>query len=227
MQGVGRQPLERPGKRQRGPVARLEREQRSGRRRVRGRASTMARSIATGPARVACEANEGTRRWLGLVGRRGPRPRPASAAGGGGSPASRRPPSAVTRPSPGARRRRPTRLAPRPARRLVEQRVLVEVGVVGQPVGRRAVAEDRPDRRPEDLGEVEVDRPHGPVEVDLLVHEQPGGQEHLERAERRLVEGQPALGRRTCSGAAARRRPVRPRRRSGRRRAGRSRGCRR
>ena len=39
------------------------------------------------------------------------------------------------------------RLATRPARRLVEQRVLVEVGVRAEAVGRRAVAEDRPDRR--------------------------------------------------------------------------------
>ena len=31
------------------------------------------------------------------------------------------------------------------------------------------------------------------MEVDLLVQEQPGGQEHLERAEARLVQRQPAL----------------------------------
>ncbi len=72
-------------------------------------------------------------------------------------------------------------LAACPAGRLVEQRVLVEVGVAAELIGRRAVAEDRPDRRPEDLAEVEVDRAHGPVEVDLLVHEPARGQEHLER----------------------------------------------
>ena len=60
-------------------------------------------------------------------------------------------------------------------------------------LGRRAVAEDRPDRRAEDLGQVEVDRPDRPVEIDLLVQEQARRQEHLERAEARLVERQPAL----------------------------------
>ena len=41
--------------------------------------------------------------------------------------------------------------------------------------------------------EVEVDRPDRPVEVDLLVQEEARGEEHLERAEARLVERQPAL----------------------------------
>ena len=46
--------------------------------------------------------------------------------------------------------------------------------------------------RPEDVAQVEVDRPHGAVEVDLLVHEPARGQEHLERPEPGLVEGQAA-----------------------------------
>ena len=83
-------------------------------------------------------------------------------------------------------------LTARPAGSLVEEGVLVEIGVGGQSLDRRSVAEDRPDRWSEDLPEVEVDRPHRPVEVDLLVHEEPGGQEHLERAEARLVERQAA-----------------------------------
>ena len=87
------------------------------------------------------------------------------------------------------------RFAACPARGLVEERVLVEVGVGGEPLDRRPVAEHRPDRRPEHLGEVEVDRPDRPVEVDLLVHEQPGGQEHLERAEPGFVERQAAIAR--------------------------------
>ena len=75
----------------------------------------------------------------------------------------------------------------------MEQRVLVQVGEGAQRIGRRAVPEERPDARTEGLGQIQVDRPDGPVEVDLAVHEQPGGQEHLERAQPRLVERQAAL----------------------------------
>jgi hypothetical protein len=39
---------------------------------------------------------------------------------------------------------------------------------------------------------VQVDRPDGSVVVDLLVHEQARRQEHLQRPEARLVQGQPA-----------------------------------
>ncbi len=83
--------------------------------------------------------------------------------------------------------------AARPAGGLVEERVLVEIRVGGQPLDRRSVAEDRPDRRAEDLGEVEVDRPDRPVEVDLLVQEEPRREEHLERAQPRLIERQPRV----------------------------------
>ena len=117
-------------------------------------------------------------------------------------------------------------LAAGPARRLVEERVLVEVGVGGEPVGRRAVAEDRPDRRPEHLGQVEVDGPHGPVEVDLLVHEPARRQEHLERPEARLVQRQAAVrDERVAAQPLDVDRPDRDAR-SGTRRGGRSRGCR-
>ena len=81
-------------------------------------------------------------------------------------------------------------LAARPQRGLVEQRVLVEVGVVGQSIGWRALAEQRPDRRPEDVREVEVDGPDRPMEVHVLVQEQARHEELLERAQARLVEGE-------------------------------------
>ena len=75
----------------------------------------------------------------------------------------------------------------------MEQRVLVEVQVGGQCLGRRAIAEDRPDARPEHLGQVQVDGPDGPVKVDLPVQEQAGRQEHLERPQPGFVEGQSRL----------------------------------
>ena len=67
----------------------------------------------------------------------------------------------------------------------MEQRVLVEVDVVGQPVGGRVVAEQGLDRRLEDLAEVEVDRADGPVEVDRLVEQHPRAEEALERRDAR------------------------------------------
>ena len=63
-------------------------------------------------------------------------------------------------------------LTPGPARGLVQQRVLVEIGVVGQLLRRGLGAEQRPDGGSEDLAQVEVDRPNRPVEVDLLVQQQ-------------------------------------------------------
>ncbi len=75
----------------------------------------------------------------------------------------------------------------------MEEGVLVEVGIGAQVVGRGAVAEDGPDGGTEGLRQVEVDAAHGPVEVDLLVHEEPGREEHLERGQARLVEGQAPL----------------------------------
>ena len=101
--------------------------------------------------------------------------------------------AAVTVPSPDVGRPRDG-FAAGPSCRLVEQRVFVEVGIGAQPVHRRAVPEDRPDRWLEEVGQVEVDGPDGAVEVDLLVHEPPGTEEDLERAEARFVERQPALG---------------------------------
>ena len=98
----------------------------------------------------------------------------------------------VARDGRGGRHRRDV-LASGPAGRLVEQGVLVQVRVGGQPVGGRLGPEDRPHGRPEDLGEVQVDGPHGPVEVDLLVHEAAGRQEHLERRQAGLVQGQAAF----------------------------------
>ena len=77
-----------------------------------------------------------------------------------------------------------------PTRRLVEERV-VEVGIGRESIGWRAIAEDRPDRRAEHVPEVEVDGAHGPVEVDLLVHEPSRAEEHLERAEAGLEQRQP------------------------------------
>ena len=76
----------------------------------------------------------------------------------------------------------------------MQERVLVEVDV-GAPAPRPATPSPKIARiaRPEDVGQVEVDRPDRAVEVDLLVQEQPGGEEHLERAQAGLVQGQPAL----------------------------------
>ena len=73
----------------------------------------------------------------------------------------------------------------------MEQRVLVKVRICGQPLGRRPLAEDRPHGHPEHLGQIEVDRPDGPVEIHLLVHEPAGGQEHVECTEARFEQGQP------------------------------------
>ena len=79
-----------------------------------------------------------------------------------------------------------------PARRLVEEGVLVEVRERPEPLRRRPVAEHRPDRRREHLLEVQVDGADRPVEIDVLVHEQAGREEHLERADPALVQGQAA-----------------------------------
>ena len=103
-------------------------------------------------------------------------------------------------------------LAARPAGGLVEQRVLVEVDVVGEAVGRRVVAEQRLDRGLEHLAEVEVDRAHGAVEVDRLVEQQARAQEALQRRDARLVQRQPALGDERVAAQPFRRRsrPARP-----------------
>ena len=85
-------------------------------------------------------------------------------------------------------------LAPRPAGRLVEQRILVEVRESREPLRGRAVPEHRPDGRREDLLQVQVDRPHRPVQVHVLVHEQPRRQEHLQGADPGLVQRETTLG---------------------------------
>src|SRR3954452_12293989 len=69
------------------------------------------------------------------------------------------------------RRCRRDPLAPCPSGGLVEEAVLIEVGILGQALRGRAVTEDRPDRRTEDGAQVKVDRAYRPVEVDLLVDE--------------------------------------------------------
>ena len=74
----------------------------------------------------------------------------------------------------------------------MEQRVFVEIGIVGQPLGGRPVAEDGPDGRREDLAEVEVDRPHGAMEVDLQVEEEARAQEPLQCRNARFEERQAA-----------------------------------
>ena len=106
------------------------------------------------------------------------------AAGAAGSPASRRRCAGrpCRRPDRGASAQTSSPRAQRAA--WWSRRVLVEVGVggrAGRPASRRRRS---PGSRAEDLGEVEVDRAHGPVEVDLLVHEAARGQEHLEGADR-------------------------------------------
>src|SRR3990172_2189490 len=111
-----------------------------------------------------------------------------------GSPAP--PPATSPRPPPAPRPGVPVRrdrLAAGPASRLVEQRVLVEVGVAAELIGRRGVAEEGPDRGREDLAEVEVDGPQGSMEVDLLVEEETRAEEALEGRDAGLVDGQASV----------------------------------
>ena len=157
-----------------------------------GRASTPIRSITTRPgsATPSCATASAGQSLVGDSRRtscserhRGRRSRiarqPSATAG-------------VTVPSPGVGALE--RCSPRAQQgRLVEQRVLVEVRERREPLRGRPVAEHRHDRRREHLGEVEVDGPHRPVQVHVLVHEQAGREEHLERADARFVERQPAL----------------------------------
>ena len=85
-------------------------------------------------------------------------------------------------------------LAARPQGGLVQQRVLVERGVIAQRLEWVAVAEDRLERRAERLREVQVDGAHGAMEIHGVVHEQARREEHLERAQPRLVQGEPPVG---------------------------------
>ena len=165
---------QRGRERRRRAVPALQREQPVGRGRI-GRSCVDDREVhrpfdPARPRRAWRRARRGRRRPRI---RRGPRPPRATSAGAAGWRARHR---------RSGRRLPSTSTAACPASGLVEQRVLVEVGVGGESVRRRSVTEDRPHRRPEDLGEVEVDGAHRPVEVHLLVHEPPGGQEHLEGA---------------------------------------------
>ena len=106
-------------------------------------------------------------------------------------PRHSRPTAGVTRPSPGTGSVRQL-VAIGPARRLVQQGVLVEGHVCVERAERVGAAEDGPDGRPERLGQVQVDGPHRPVEVDRLVHEEAGREEHLQRPQAGLVEGEAA-----------------------------------
>ena len=139
--GRGRRPPESPrnegkgGQARKGAVQRnqlpagsnLDREQRLLAGSSSGRASTTARSIATSPGSAGPSAASAPGGSPPLRTRPGSRPPRASAAGAAGSPARprRRPASRARRPL----RRSRHRLATRPAGGLVEERVLVEVGV--------------------------------------------------------------------------------------------------
>ena len=160
-QGVAGQPPERLGERWAGrAVAHLEREPRRLARRDVGRPGVDDGEVDRDAARLRLRRARRSGRPAGdrPRTRRGSPPRLARSAGAAGSPARPRPrrPAHDDRPShrPGhTGDGRPVRharsghvLAARPAGRLVEQGVLVEVGVGAEPLGRRAVAEDRPDR---------------------------------------------------------------------------------
>ena len=188
-----RQPAQGLGEgRSRAAVAPLDRE----RRRLRGaRPGIDAGEVDRDPPghRLAQLGEEVRGPVAGRRTRRGPRARHASAAGGAGSPASRRRPAASPSRRPGAASARQA-LAARPARRLVEQRVLVEVRVrrpaasAGEPSPNTARI-DGANTSPRSRSIARTVR----WKVHLLVHEQARGQEHLEGADARLVERQPAV----------------------------------
>ena len=138
-QPVGGDRPERPRQRHRGAVPALEREQAVGGGRV-GRARVDDREVDRHPAglRLAERRDDGIGAVAGLVLGADLGLGTATSAGGAGSPATRRrAPATPGRRPARARVRRPHHVeAACPAGRLVEQRVLVEVGVGGQPIGR-------------------------------------------------------------------------------------------
>ena len=68
-------------------------------------------------------------------------------------------------------------LTARPAGRLVQQGVLIELQVGGKIVGGRGIAKDRANPWRERLLHVEVDAAHGAMQIDLLIEELPRAKE--------------------------------------------------